>query len=88
MGIQALISPALAVLHNFIQHFDPEDIHMYDDDQLDDLDLGFAPKSAGTGELRTGVVMPCETAQANERQDQIAGKMWEQYQHYHASHRI
>jgi hypothetical protein len=62
MGIQALILPALAVLCNFIWHFDPEDIYMYDDDQLNDLDLGFAPKSTGTGELGTGVVMPYEMA--------------------------
>jgi hypothetical protein len=80
MDIQALIPPALAALHNFIRDFDPEDIHQYDDDQLDNLEIGIAPESVG--ELGTGLVTPRETARANERRDRIAAEMWEQYQDY------
>jgi DDE superfamily endonuclease len=78
MAIQALIPPALAALHNFIRQYDPEDIHMYDDDV-------FGPPvdhQESAGVLGTGPAIASETRRANERRDRIAGEMWEQYQRY------
>jgi len=80
MEIQALILPALAALHNFIRQYDPDEIHMYDEDEL--LDFQMDPHPESVGELGTGPVMPVESVQANKRWDEIAGAMWEQYQHY------
>ena len=73
MSIQALIPPALAALHNFIRLFDPEEIHMYDEDELLDAHMGSHPESVG--ELGTGPVTPAETVRANKRRDKIAGEM-------------
>src|SRR5216684_3586444 len=79
MSVQALIPPALAALHNFIWQYDPEEIHMYDDDELIDFEMD---PCQSTGVLGTGPATPDEMLRANERQDRIAGEMWAQYQHY------
>jgi hypothetical protein len=77
MNIEALISPVLAALHNFIQQYDPEEIHMYDNQPFG-FRIGLHPKS--TGELGTGLAS--EMVQANERRDKITGDKWDQYQYY------
>jgi hypothetical protein len=64
MAIQALIPPALAVLHNFIQQYDPEEIHEFDDTVMIELQMG---PHESAGELGAGHVMPNETLRANER---------------------
>jgi hypothetical protein len=56
MHIQALISPALVALHNFIQQYNPEDIQPYDGKLIDEES---SPKSAR--ELETGPVTLVET---------------------------
>ena len=84
MDIQAQIPSALAALHNFIRDYDPEEIHMYDEDEESDDSFEFPtnlqPESAG--ELGTGPATSDERARANKRRDKIAADMWEQYQDY------
>ncbi len=77
MDVQAMILPALVALHNFIWECDPDEIHMYDNDELLDPQMAADPKNIG--ELRTGLVTPNERVRANERQDKIVTEMWEQY---------
>jgi hypothetical protein len=89
MEVQARIPAALAALHNFIQQYDPGDIHIYDEDEDEDedvlLDFRMGPrpedknKDKDVGELGTGRVTSGETARANKRRDEIAAAMWEQY---------
>ena len=71
MDIQALIPPALAVLHNFIQQYDPEDIEMSDDNDNDDdnnndnddkLPNFQSPLFDTIGELEMGAVMSYENS--------------------------
>jgi DDE superfamily endonuclease len=81
MSIQALIPPALAALHNFIREYDPDEIQTYDDnDEPVEFELQMGP-SGSVGELG-GQVTREETVRANGRRDEIAGGMWDQYQHY------
>ena len=70
------------MLHNFIREYDPEEIHLYnnDNDKPFDLEIGTHPKSVG--KLGTGTVMPDERNCANEKWDKIAADMWKQYQIY------
>jgi hypothetical protein len=56
MSVQALIPPALAALHNFIQQYNPEEIRIYDDDDMFDFQMGTGP----IGILGTGLVTPGE----------------------------
>ena len=79
MDTQALIPPALVVIHNFIWQYNPQEIRMYDD-QLVDFEMGHHSRFAGR--LRKNAVTPNEVARANERQNGIVHNMWEQYQHY------
>jgi len=80
MSIQARIPSALAALHNFIRDFDPEEVHIFDEQPLD-FALEIADHN-GTSELKQGPVTPAQTARANERRDRIANDMWVQYQEY------
>ena len=81
MGIQALIPPALAALHNFIRIYDPQDIDVNADEPVDfQIEMG----ARAVGELGRAVT-PAETTRANKRRDKIAREMWEQYQHDLAS---
>ena len=57
MSVQALILPVLAALHNFIQKYDPEEIHTYDDDELIDFQMD---PCQSTGVLGTGPATPDE----------------------------
>jgi len=81
ISIQARIPAALASLHNFIRQYDPEEIHMFDHQEIDsnmgDSDMGFHPESAG--ELGVAV-SPNESART--RRYRIATDMWERYQRY------
>ena len=86
MSTQALIPPALAALHNFIREYDPEEIHLYNDDDDEPFDLEISTHPESVGELGTGIVTPDERNRANERRDKIAADMWEQYQIYLRSH--
>lgn len=81
MGIQALILPALAALHNFIRIYrdDPEDI---DTDKPFDFSTEMGARAVGELE---GRLMRTETIRANKRRDKIVGDMWEQYRHHLAS---
>ena len=58
MSVQALIPPVLAALHNFIQQYNPEEIHMYDDDELIDFEMD---PCRSTRVLGTGPAIPDET---------------------------
>ena len=73
MDLQARLPPALAVIHNFIHHNDPEDLEDFAEAQ--DLEQGFV-----VGELATGQPTRVEREQVNVRQNQIAEAMWAQYQ--------
>ena len=72
MAIQALIPPVLAVLHNFIQQYDPEEIYKFDDTVVIELQMG---PHESAGELGAGHVMPNDTLWSNERWDKIANEM-------------
>lgn len=50
MSIQALIPPALAALHNFIQEYDPDEIQAYDNDKPVEFELQMGPPGS-VGEL-------------------------------------
>ena len=65
MQIQALIPPALTALYNFIWQYDPEEIHMYDDD--DEINFLIGPRPGSVGELRMDAVTSHEMKQANDR---------------------
>jgi hypothetical protein len=65
MQIQALIPPALAVLHNFIWQYNPEEIHMYDND--DEINFLIGPRPGSVRELRMDAVTSREMKWANNR---------------------
>ena len=72
MDVQAHLPPALAALHNFIHIHDPDEI----DDMLhpDDVDI------EATGSLATELPRRAEKEWVNNRRDEIARDMWDQYQ--------
>lgn len=82
MEIQSLIPPALAALHNFIRQYDPDEIDI-DNNYALNFQADHDPQSVG--ELGRGPPTPQERDQANQRRDEIAGDMWEQYQGYLAA---
>jgi hypothetical protein len=72
---QARLPVALAAIHNFIQDHDPLDIEA--NDELFDPDPG-----ARTEELADGLPRAAERGCANSRREDIAQRMWAQYQAY------
>lgn len=83
MSIQSRIPPALAALHNFIRHYDPEEIDAYRDPTAEfDLEALEMAATASVGELGTGPVLVAERNDANARRDRIARDMWAQYSTY------
>jgi hypothetical protein len=57
MSVQALILPALAALHNFIWQYNPEKIHIYDDDDTFNFQMDTGPvRILGTGPVTLGEV--------------------------------
>lgn len=84
LAIQARIPPALAALHNFILQFDPSDI----EDFLNDPGVVDDEPSAADytrdiyGRLAEGAPSREEKEKAEKLRDQIAEKMWIQYQEW------
>ena len=83
MSIQSRIPTALAALHNFIRHYDPEELDVYHDPtaefDLEDLEMA---ATASVGELGRGPASVAERNNANARRDRIARDMWAQYLTY------
>ena len=88
LSTQAKIPAALAALHNFIRIFDPDDGAL-DDDGGDDQSQG-ASLPGMMGEINQDhlghYITQVEKDRANERRDNIARAMWEQYQGILADH--
>lgn len=83
MSVQSHIPTALAALHNFIRHYDPEEIDMYRNPTAEfDLEVLEMATTASVGELGIGPVSVAERNDANARQDRIARDMWAQYSTY------
>jgi len=83
MSIQSRIPPALAALHNFIRHYNPEEIDMYRDPTAEfDLETLEMAATASVGELGTGPALVAERNNTNARRDRIAHNMWAQYSTY------
>lgn len=84
MGVQARIPPGLGAMHNFILDHDPTDI----EDYMDDPDL-IDPNPGAYGDpgiLAEGYVEREERERATAKRDDIAQKMWDQYQQYLHEH--
>jgi len=83
MSVQSHIPTALAALHNFIHHYDPEEIDMYCDPTAEfDLEVLEMAATASVGELGTGPASVAERNDANTRRDRITRDMWAQYSTY------
>ena len=83
MSVQSRIPAALAALHNFIRHYDPNEINVYRDPTAEfDLEVLEMAATASVGELGTGPVLVAERNLANARRDKIARDMWVQYSTY------
>jgi hypothetical protein len=77
---QAQLVLALIVIHNFIRIFDPEDLPEPDDDNN-------GPNQGteeNTGRLQMGVSVE-EKSRATKFRDEIAKKMWQDYQRWKAN---
>ena len=80
MSVQSHIPAALVALHNFIHHYNPEEIDMYCDPTAEfDLEVLEMAATTSVGELGTGPVSGAERNSANERWDRIMCDMWVQY---------
>jgi hypothetical protein len=77
MEIQSLIPPALCAMHNFIRHYDPNDVNDFEQD-INDLMHGDVLED-GLGELSRGAVSRDARERASESRDNIAQAMWDQY---------
>jgi hypothetical protein len=84
--VQAHLPAALAALHNVIRKYDPEEIHdrireldvpEYD---LDELDPETELEEDTEGELAKGPPKQAEKRDAERRRDNMADRMWIQYQ--------
>jgi hypothetical protein len=83
MSVQSRIPAALAALHNFIRHYDPDEIDVYRNPTTEfDLEVLEMAATASVGELGTGLVSVAERNDANARWDRIARDMWAQYSTY------
>jgi hypothetical protein len=76
MDVQARIPDALCALHNFIRKFDPDIF----DEEADDL-LEYEGEEGGgeLNELGDGPADAQERRRADNRRDEIARQMWEDY---------
>lgn len=80
--IQARLPAALAALHNIIREYDQDDLEDFLDDSefadqdFDEMDL----QSRNEGELADGPPRRVEKRDADVRRDEIAERMWIQYQ--------
>ena len=83
MSVQSRIPSALAALHNFIRHYDPEELNTYRNPTAEfDLEVLEMAATASVGELGTAPVSVAERNIANARRDRIAHDMWAQYSMY------
>lgn len=73
MPIQARLPPALCALHNFIRIQDPTEIFHFNGDDID-------PEPIQFGNLGEGPANQEERSQAKDLRDEIATRMWEDYQ--------
>jgi hypothetical protein len=80
--IQARLPAALAALHNIIREYDKEDLEDFlDDPEFADQDFDEMDLQLGIeGELADGPPMRTEKREADVRRDDIAKRMWTQYQ--------
>jgi hypothetical protein len=83
-GIQAHLPAALAAIHNVIRRYDADEIllclkeiEVPEDINIDELDLEAVEHE---GELARGPPNTAEKRGADERRDDIAERMWIQYQ--------
>ena len=79
MELQAHLLPALAALHNFIVENDPADWQTFAEVQTDPHP-GIPHASHEHGALAAAVPTEAEKRRANHRRDEIAQKMWDDYQ--------
>jgi len=87
MSVQSRIPTVLAVLHNFICHYDPKEINVYRDPTAEfDLEVLEMATTASVGELGTGPASVAERNDVNARQDRIVCNMWAQYSTYLETH--
>jgi hypothetical protein len=83
MLVQSRIPAVLAALHNFICHYDPNEINVYHDPTAEfDLEVLEMAATASVGELGTGPVLVAERNLVNARRDKITCDMWVQYSTY------
>ena len=78
MEIQAQIPAALAAVHNFICHYDPDKINTVPEGAGTD-DHRFGPEHAGSSHPGTDMDVHTPTAEVIQQQDQIAEEMWNSY---------
>ncbi|KAF9442364.1 hypothetical protein P691DRAFT_681619, partial [Macrolepiota fuliginosa MF-IS2] len=81
LDVQSKIILALCVLHNFIHIHDPDDLMEDSDLEVRDQELSQRPPAHFTSEFWHTISWD-ESKQADERRDEIAKAMWEQYQVY------
>ena len=78
MDLQACLPPALAAIHNFICDIDPIDIN--DFTEAENMQPGWR-----SGDLADALPHRAERERANNRRDDIANAMWDQYQQHLAA---
>jgi hypothetical protein len=76
MDMQAQVLPALAAIHNYILEKDPIEIT----DMLPPSNDDIADRIEDNGQLATEHPRRVEKDAANLRRDQIAARMWDDYQ--------
>jgi hypothetical protein len=78
---QAKIPAALAVLHNFIRIFDPDDLAEEEEDlgNIEDFTNNLPPEIPITPENLGRHISPAERVRAGEKRDAIAKAMWVDY---------
>ena len=77
MDIQAWIPVALCAIHNFVRQYDPD---AFFDPELTEGDLSAELGGDELGVLDDGPADAAERRQADQRRDNIAQEMWEDYQ--------
>ena len=78
MDLQACSPPALAAIHNFIRDINPIDVN--DFTEAEDMQPGWC-----SGDLADALLHCAERERANNRHDDIANAMWDQYQQHLAA---
>jgi hypothetical protein len=84
MAVQAQIPPGLGAVHNFILDHDDDDLRHYLDQLGDNDNVDVDPSNFG--EPGQGAISREERERASLLRDEIATRMWEQYQQYLRDH--